>query len=153
MQKILLKQIQFEHWANSELINTLKRAGPVNSRALVLLSHLLNASRMWLNRVKGEALSTTLFEERKLRDCEELLQTNTAEWTAYLEQATPQELERIVEFIFPIDNSKKKISVCDAILHVVNHASYHRGQIVSLIKGSIVPLPLVTYIVFASEKG
>jgi uncharacterized damage-inducible protein DinB len=151
MKEILIKQIEFENWANTKLLASMRQAKPLDDRALLLFSHIQSASSMWLNRVKGEALGTTLFQERTLQECEALMKENTRLWLAYLQAASNDELNRVVEFIFPIDGSKRKMAVKDAIFHVVHHSSYHRGQIVTKLKGSVEPLPLVTYIVYASE--
>jgi uncharacterized damage-inducible protein DinB len=47
--------------------------------------------------------------------------------------------------------SKRKIKIEDAIIHLINHSSYHRGQIITSIKGKVDELPLSTYIIYASE--
>lgn len=152
MKELLIKQINYEHWANSGLLETIKSASPLDDRALLLFSHLLSSGNMWLSRVKGTPLTTTLFQERTIEECEALHNENTTQWLAYLQNADETELARIVEFIFPIDGSKKKMSVTDAILHIVHHSSYHRGQIIARLKGSVEILPLLTYIVYASEN-
>jgi uncharacterized damage-inducible protein DinB len=45
-----------------------------------------------------------------------------------------------------------KISIEDLLIHLVNHSSYHRGQIIIKLKGKLAQLPLTTYIAFATEK-
>ena len=151
MKETLIKQMEFENWANSQLLSSLYKADPLDERALLLFSHLLSASNMWLSRIKAEPLTTTLFQERTLPECELLLKENTQQWFAYLQAASDDELNRVVEFIFPLDGSKRKMRISDAIIHIAHHSSYHRGQIVSRLKGCVEPLPLVTYIIYASE--
>ena len=152
MKELLIKQINFEHWANSTLLVTMKEANPLDDRALLLFSHLLSSSCMWLSRLKATPFTTTIFQERTLAECEELMHQNTNGWLAYLQQADDKELSRIVDYIFPIDGSNKRMAVSDAVMHVVHHSSYHRGQIITRLKGSVEKLPLVTYIVYASEN-
>jgi uncharacterized damage-inducible protein DinB len=152
MNEFLKKQVLFEQWANTQLLSVMQKANPLNDRALLLLSHLLSSANMWLSRVKGTPLTTTLFQERSLEECRQLIDENTSGWLHYIDSADAAELNRIVHFIFPIDGSKKKMGVTDAVLHMVHHSSYHRGQIVSLLKGTVDVLPLVTYIVYASEN-
>jgi len=72
-------------------------------------------------------------------------------YTNHITNADENELNRIVHFTFPLDGSKRKMAVADALTHVVTHSFYHRGQIVTSLKGKIEPLPLTTYIAFASE--
>jgi uncharacterized damage-inducible protein DinB len=150
MKDLLIKQVQFEFWANSELLNNLKMAEPLNPRALFLFSHLLSAGSMWLNRLKNEALTTTLFQERTVEECEILLGDLKTGWGNYFEPITLENLNKIIEFASSVDNFKRSIKTSDAIMHVVHHSSYHRGQIITLLKGSIEQLPLITYMPFAS---
>ena len=74
------------------------------------------------------------------------------DWKNYLQNITEDELNRIIRFTFPLDGSKRKLSVADAVFHLVTHSSYHRGQIMARLKGKVETLPLTTYIAFAMEK-
>ncbi len=151
MKELILKQMQFEYWANLELLQTLKQANPLNKRALLLFSHINSANLIWLKRLKEEIVSTSLFQERTLNECGDLLLENNANWTAYLENITETELEKIVTFNFPIDGTIRTISKKDAIFHITNHSAYHRGQIISQIKGSVENLPMLGYVYFVSK--
>ncbi|MBW4360626.1 hypothetical protein KZH69_09045 [Flavobacterium sp. NAS39] len=46
---------------------------------------------------------------------------------------------------------RASISIEDLIIHLVNHSSYHRGQIIHQLEGKLITLPLSTYIVFTIE--
>jgi uncharacterized damage-inducible protein DinB len=151
MKNLLIKQIHFEYWANKELLKAMKIANPLDDRALLLLSHILSGAKIWLNRIKAEAISTTLFQERTLAECEALLEENKANWLNYLNSIDETEMNRVFEFIFPIDGSKKRISVVDGITHLMHHSSYHRGQIVVKLKGTVETLPFPQYVIYASE--
>jgi uncharacterized damage-inducible protein DinB len=63
------------------------------------------------------------------------------------------DLEQSIEFMAAWEAipSRRKMIIEDALTHIINHSSYHRGQIVSLIKGKIDALPQSTYIIYASE--
>ena len=152
MKELLIKQMQFENWANTQLLKTLKQANPLNERALLLFSHLLSASNMWLSRLKNEPITTTLFQIRTIQECEILFETNTNSWENYFNNVTIVELNNTIQFTSPVDNSKRTIIVGDAIMHIVHHSSYHRGQIITLLKGTIEQLPLITYMPFASKE-
>ncbi len=151
MKKLLIKQIKFEQWANLEIVKAMKSAIGLDDRALLLLSHILSAQKIWLNRIKGESSIVQMFQERNLAECETLIHENTNTWLHYLEDIDETELNRIFEFIFPIDGSKKRISVADSITHFLHHASYHRGQIVLKLKGSVDILPFPQFVIFSSE--
>ncbi len=143
--------MSFDFWANTELLDTLKRANPLNERALLLFSHLISVNTIWLNRLKGETISTPLFQERTLIECENVMLENDRNWTAFLQNISDSELEMTIEFHFPIDNTHRIMRKADAIFQITNHSSYHRGQIVSLIKGSVAELPHLGFVFFASQ--
>lgn len=66
MKELLKKQMEFEYWANSELLVKLKEADPLNDRALLLYSHIMSVNSIWLQRLKGEPVTVNLFQERTL---------------------------------------------------------------------------------------
>jgi uncharacterized damage-inducible protein DinB len=152
MKAYFLKQIAYERWANEQILTALSQLYVPDDRALLLFSHLLSSSSMWLSRIHATPFTTTLFQERTLAECEQLMIENTNAWNAFIDTASPQELERVISYVFPVDGSNKKMSISDAITHLINHSSYHRGQIIARIKGNVPQLPLTTYILFASEN-
>ena len=151
MKEVLQKQMEFEYWANSELLIKLKEAEPLKERALFLYSHIMSANSIWLNRIKGEPVSANLLQERTLEQCEALLQENNKNWKDFFAEATERLLQKEIQFYFPIDNSTRVMRISDSVFHITNHSSYHRGQIVNIIKGSVAALPNLGYIFFSSK--
>jgi uncharacterized damage-inducible protein DinB len=148
-----IKHFEFEHWSNTQILNALKTLDDQEGRAVKLFSHLLSSHCMWLSRVTKTDFSCTLFQERTLEECEKLMQENLVGWKKYLSTTSETALHAHVEFMsaWEINPSKRRITIEDAITHLINHSSYHRGQIVQLIKGYVDDLPLSTYIMYASE--
>jgi uncharacterized damage-inducible protein DinB len=107
---------------------------------------------MWLCRVEKREMTCTLFQERTLDECKVLMNENLAGWCNYLSNKSTTDLEQQIEFMSAWESnpSKRTISIEDAIIHIINHSSYHRGQIVASIKGKVDELPLATYIMYAS---
>ena len=151
MKQYFIKLIESEIWANNLLSEALEKATNVDDRSLLLFSHLLSSYSMWMSRIKATEFTTTLFQERTLTESKQLMQTMFADLQQYLEMMDDKELERIIHFIFPIDGSNRTMSVSDALMHIVTHSCYHRGQIIAQLKGKIEMLPLTTYIAFASK--
>jgi uncharacterized damage-inducible protein DinB len=148
-----IKHFEFEHWSNTQILNALKTLDDQEGRAVKLFSHLLSSHSMWLSRVTKTDFTCTLFEERTLEECEKLMQENLQGWTKYLNATTEIALQEKIEFMsaWEVNPSKRRMSIEDAITHLINHSSYHRAQIVQLIKGYVDELPLSTYIMYASE--
>jgi uncharacterized damage-inducible protein DinB len=149
----LIKHFEFEHWSNTMILNSLKTLKEKDERAVTLFSHLLSSHSMWLSRVNKAEFTCMLFQERTLEECEILMKENLLGWQNYLANKTDNDLQETIEFMsaWEANPSKRKMSVEDALTHIINHSSYHRGQIVASIKGKVDELPLSTYIMYASE--
>jgi uncharacterized damage-inducible protein DinB len=149
----LIKHFEFEHWSNTMILNSLKTLKEKDERAVTLFSHLLSSHSMWLSRVNKTEFTCTLFQERTLEECEILMKENLKGWQNYLSDKTDDDLQETIEFMsaWEANPSKRRMSVEDALTHIMNHSSYHRGQIVASIKGKVDELPVSTYIMYASE--
>jgi uncharacterized damage-inducible protein DinB len=149
----LTKHFEFEFWSNSMILDSLKKLKEKDERANLLFSHLLSSHCMWLSRVNKTEFTCTLFQERTLAECEILIKENQKGWQHYLTNKTDTDLQETIEFMsaWEVNPTKRKMSIEDAITHIINHGSYHRGQIVASIKGKVDELPLSTYIMYASE--
>lgn len=152
MNQHFIKQFEFENWSNTLILNSLKEIKQPAERALLLFSHLLSSHCMWLSRLTQTEMTCTLFEERTLEDCALLMQQNLKGWQAYLANKTNDELMQTITFMsaWEIEPKKRVMQIDDVLIHLINHSSYHRGQIMALIKGQIKELPLSTYIIYAS---
>ena len=81
------------------------------------------------------------------------MKENLEGWKKYLASTSVEALEQQIEFMaaWEANPSKRRMSIEDALIHIINHSSYHRGQIITSIKGKVDDLPLSTYIIYASE--
>ncbi len=147
------KQFEFEYWANGLIIKALRELKQPDERAMTLFSHLLSSHSMWLSRVNKTEFTAALFQERTLDECQQLMEENLEGWRIFLSDKTPQDLAQTIEFLGAWENppSKRRMIIEDALIHIINHSSYHRGQIVASIKGKVDTLPFCTYIMYASE--
>jgi len=141
-----------EIWANQVLVETIEKAETPDDRTLLLFSHILSSYSMWLSRIHATEFTTTLFQERTLEESKTLMKTVLTGIKSYLQNADEAEINRVIHFIFPLDGSKRKLSVADALTHLMTHSTYHRGQIIARLKDQVEALPLTTYIAFAMEK-
>lgn len=153
MKNKFLKQFEFEYWSNGTILKALRSLKEKDERALFLFSHLLSSHCMWLSRVNKTGFICTLFQERTLDECEQLMKENLEGWKKYLSDKSVADLETDIEFMaaWETNPTKRKMTIEDAFIHCINHSSYHRGQIIASIKGKVDELPLSTYIIYASE--
>lgn len=145
-----IKQFEFELWSNNLTIESIKSANEPEERTLKLMGHVVASHAIWLAKIKGETPSVGGWEIVDLDKSLELSIINHQNWINYLSAITNDDLNK--EITFPFFKQPSAITVEDLIIHLINHSSYHRGQIISSLKGKLEPLPLTTYIAFAKKN-
>lgn len=163
MKEIILQYAAYNQWANALLLSTVTNLTTEQQQAEIRSSfpslcktflHLLDAESIWWQRMKlqerievpsqiiagdMQAVSTQLQQQDKL----------WKEWIAAANEAALQH-----EFIYY--NSQKerfKQPVYQMLLHLFNHNTYHRGQVVTMLRQlEVEKLPQTDFIVWSRKK-
>lgn len=120
------RQFSYNAWANREVLGAL-RAQP-SPRLLELLSHIISAEQLWLERICERPQSLPVWPDFTLERCNTEMRTNISRWGEYLQDLSELRLADSVAY----KNSKGeqwKSTVSDILAHVLLHSAYHRGQI------------------------
>ncbi|WP_462410839.1 DinB family protein [Neobacillus sp. Marseille-QA0830] len=132
--RTIRKMFEHMHWANLRILETLKTSGDGNHQAKQLLSHILLAEEVWLNRLKGLSCSPqAIWTELSLEECLRLAETNHKNFAELLSGLSDANSEDIITY----KNSTGKeftTSLADILTHVALHGQYHRGQINRLLR-------------------
>jgi uncharacterized damage-inducible protein DinB len=134
---------EYNRWAHARLQEVLGGLTPEQLTArvpssfpsiLATYAHIVAAEWIWLRRWRGE--SPTVFPEwleaPSLPDLRERLRQIEADRTAWLDSLTDEAIERALDYR-TLDGTPFRNRVSDLLLHVVNHTSYHRGQVVTML--------------------
>ena len=124
----LRRQFAYDAWANQEVLKAIRSSAAGRERALELMSHILAAERVWLERLKHEPQSVPVWPKPNLEQCEAEAFELRRLWSEYLELVTAGDVTQSISY----KNSKGEqwtSAIVDVLLHVVMHSSYHRGQI------------------------
>jgi uncharacterized damage-inducible protein DinB len=143
-----LKQIRYESWANNMVIDAFMKATFPSERTHQIISHNLNAFSIWLKRIKNEEVTIKLWDIYTVDELSLLNLNLYTDWSAYISTLNDTDFEKKIPFTFM--GKKASISIEDLIIHLVNHSSYHRGQVILQLKDKLPALPLSTYIAFAT---
>ncbi len=145
MKDHYLQLFSYEDWAMQRIISVLQECQDPD--AILMFQHILLARELWHNRIANQN-NPYLFEGKSLQDCVTAYQRNQSEWIIFLEAA--EDFDAIVNYKNlsgePFSDVLKNI-----LTHVVNHSTYHRGQITNTLKGKI-KLPSTDFIFFFREK-
>jgi uncharacterized damage-inducible protein DinB len=163
--KILLTQLSSYHlWANNLFIERIEKL-PEELRTQQVSSsfdsinatihHIWNAEHTWWQRLRLQEIIIPVPEEYKQNfpRLAEGWMAQSRQWQEWITNAQEHMLDH--EFIYY--NSKKekfKQKTYEMLMHVFNHGTYHRGQLVSILHqleaGAI---PQTDFIVWSRRRG
>lgn len=157
-KELLAQHLEYSLWASMKVFEAAAKLSPEelaldrqNSFGGILstLTHIFQADRTWMERFGGQP------HARLVREGEVItMETLKEHW--------PQELQRLIEWVRAQDDARfeeklywrnirgedKEEKIYKILLHVVNHGSYHRGQVITMIKqagGEVPSTDLVYY--------
>ena len=145
------RQFAYNDWANREVLAVIRASTGGSGRSLQLMAHVLSAERLWLERLKQQPQSLSVWPALDQEQCETQAAELGRRWREYLELITAGDLAQSVSY----KNSKGEAwtsTVLDILTHVVMHSAYHRGQIASHMRTSG-QTPAYTDFIHAVRQG
>lgn len=143
MQEKLIDLFEYTYHFNKEMIKIISRnIEKTDEKTVSLINHTLNAQQIWNSRIKG----TKSFEVWQINPFESLDDINHQNFLESIDIIQNFDLDKRTEY----QNSggkKFENSIFEMLFHAVNHSTYHRGQINSLLKQSGID-PLLTDYIF-----
>jgi len=142
--EILVEKAKYNLWANQRIVAVISA---LTQEQLIqkiessfegiypTLFHIWNAENIWLERLKGISLNS--WPERDLNDknnCEKFLETSKL-FLEYLEENQSHKSFPFIEIAYSnLKGDEMRNNTYDIIFHCLNHSSYHRGQLVTILR-------------------
>ena len=126
--KFFLKMFAYDEWANRETLASLKSSDAPPTRSLKIMSHVIAAEQVWLERLKQDKQSLAVWPELNLQECETHLAELARSWREFISGLGESGYSRLMTYT----NSKGQPwtnKVEDTLMHVLMHSAQHRGQI------------------------
>ena len=163
MKELILQFSTYHLWANQLLLDAInqlpeeKQTQTVASSFDSLLKtvlHIWDAESIWWQRMKlSERVvrPSENFSGNMKEAAESLLQKNR-QWHEWVTSAQ----EHMLQHVFRYQNTKKeqfKQPVYQMLLHIFNHGTYHRGQLVTMLRQlGVEKIPQTDFIVWSRKK-
>lgn len=163
MKEFLNQLSAYNSWANQKLIACilalpeeklqLSLPSSFNSFENTLL-HMWDAESCWWQRLKLQEniIPPSANFKGGIRDLCTALQHQNKLWESWISSASPAALEHVFLYL----NSKRepfKMQVVQMLLHVFNHGTYHRGQLVNMLRqAGIDKIPPTDFAIWARKK-
>src|SRR5690606_31274096 len=143
MKEKIKDLLDYNYQMNHKLIQLfIENESKTDARTTSLLSHILNAQQVWNSRILGQIP----FGVWQLNPTNQLEEINQSVYHKSLEIIRNTALDNVIHYKNSQGNSFTN-SVCDILLHIVNHATYHRGQIATAFRVQGIE-PLATDYIF-----
>jgi uncharacterized damage-inducible protein DinB len=148
MKALFNELFEYTHHFNEMVIDSLLKHDIIPEKVLQLINHTINAQEIWNNRIEE---SINIIDVWAVRPLNSLKEINTGNYTKTLEIIEKSDLEKKVRY----SNTQGKAfenSIRDILFHVINHSTYHRGQIATYCKLDGLT-PLVTDYIFYKRES
>lgn len=131
------------HFNEMVIDSLLKIDGDIPEKALKLINHTINAQEIWNARIEEKSCDTDVWAVRELMKLKEINESNYQNSLRIIDNF---DFERKIKYT----NSKGSAfenTIRDMLFHIINHSTYHRGQIATYCKLDNIT-PLVTDYIF-----
>ena len=132
MKQFFLKWYSYNAWANRTIITCLERQSVNDEKILTILGHLVSANFIWLNRIKGLPKSEfKLWGDYSLSQLKQMVEDADAQWMDFIKNN--DDFNRLLKYNNYVGDYFES-NVEQIMIHLVNHGSYHRGQVAMLLR-------------------
>lgn len=122
-------------WADALAIGALRKAKAPPAKALEIMSHILGAEEVWLARLQRRPAAAPVWPVLSVEGCAELAEANRKSFEACLAGLGGGDLDREVAYVNSAGQAFES-KAWDLLVHVAMHGSYHRGQVMLLLRSA-----------------
>jgi uncharacterized damage-inducible protein DinB len=144
MQIFFKELFEYSHHFNQKLASVfIESPDKTSEKAIKLYNHVLNAHQIWNNRIEPKQPTFGVWEIHNIHEFKNIDRANYEQTLQILDKV---DLREMINYA----NSKGQAfsnSIRDIFFHVINHSTYHRGQIATDFKQNGLD-PLVTDYIF-----
>lgn len=142
------KLLQYEIWANGKMIEAILPCTPEDEKLNQLISHILAARVVWLERIQNNPHTKAIWETQSIKSCSLLNDSINLQYAHFMKSVENKDLDKTVTYK-NLKGDDFSTSLSDILVHVFNHSTYHRGQIATRLKSLGLNIPPTDYIIFS----
>lgn len=132
MKDFFLKWYSYNAWANRRVISCLEQQNVTDEKILTVFGHLMSANFIWLNRIKDLPKSEyELWGKYDLLELRKMVEQADALWMNFIQST--DNFDRLMKYHNYVGEYYEN-NVQQIMIHLVNHGSYHRGQVATLLR-------------------
>jgi uncharacterized damage-inducible protein DinB len=149
MTNFFKELFDYNHHFNQQLATIfIEQVDKTLKKSVVWFNHILNAHHIWNSRILSEPTTTGPWDMHTHGELKEMDRVNYAKSVQALDTI---ELHRPVHYTTSKGDNFTNI-IRDILFHIVNHSTYHRGQIAAEFRQQGIE-PLITDYIFYKRQG
>ncbi|MEH0157058.1 DinB family protein [Limibacter armeniacum] len=149
MNTLLKDLFNYNDEANKRFIKSIEEEEVIHPDIVRLMSHIFNAHEVWVARIEGHSPTFGVWQLHSIHDFARINEHNYTNTQRILSQ------EGVLEQVIRYENSKGEVFenlARDILMHVINHSTYHRAQVASMLKKEGIMPPNSDYIFYKREQ-
>lgn len=162
MKELLVQYAAFNVWATQRITDVIVQLPEEKIHAEIVSSfptlyktvlHLLDAESIWWQRLKLQEHIERPSETftGNFAELQKKLLTQSNLFLDWVNNASETQLQHV--FAYVREKEQNKMQVCAMLLHVFNHNSYHRGQLVTMLRqNGVTKIPSTDFSVYVRGK-
>ncbi len=145
---MLARLYEFNQFANKEYFEAIKQLTDFE-KAFEWMTHVCEAHYIWNQRVQKKDIDIKPYKNISMEDLQKLNETNYADTLQLLKTI---DLNEYISYQ-NLKGDQYKNKIHDILYHVINHSTYHRAQIATVLKENGVKVPSTDYIFYVRKMG
>lgn len=146
----LLDLLEYNQHANQITIDLLVKNSLVSpSKANELFGHIINAHHVWNARILGKRNFFGIWQKHTPEVFEEMNDENYSVSKKILDTI---ELDKLITYKNSSGDQFEN-SLSDILFHIINHSTYHRGQIMLKMREVNIEVPYTDYIIYKRQNA
>jgi uncharacterized damage-inducible protein DinB len=126
MKSFFKDLFEYNRQVNDDLIQAmLKQKDLISERALKLINHIVNVQELYNCRITQEGKPPASWDIRPLEELAAINENNSRITSDILQRF---DFDAMIHYT-TVKGTPMTHSILDALFHVINHSTYHRGQI------------------------
>jgi uncharacterized damage-inducible protein DinB len=132
MKDFFLKWYQYNAWANRRVAGCLERQMVTDEKILSVFGHLMAANFIWLNRINDLPKSRyELWGNYSRSELSAMVEEADELWMKFIHST--ENFDRMMKYRNYVGDYFEN-NVQQIMIHLVNHGTYHRGQVAMLLR-------------------
>ena len=148
MKDFFKQALEYTFVFNDRIIDTLSESDIIPDKSNKLINHTLNAHEIWNARIKNLKPSVGVWDVREIAVLKAINHQNYTDSLGILEDF---DLEITVKYKTSKEDAFQN-TIQDIFFHIINHSTYHRGQIATNCKENEIEPLMSDYIFYKRDS-